>query len=174
VSQHRNAFVSMQACAQHVQYRLPNEHSRVGFLFDAIQRSDAGLEAVIASVRTDNGPQGVRNNFETTASHLLPYDPVARKRIATSKRDNLLISDVESEVSAFNMTKKPGIGNSGVIFRSSKKPEYDQFSDASPSGSPCRGGEAYHINEWKPRIHNAPLTHEPGRAVAMGRVLVPT
>jgi hypothetical protein len=64
----------------------------------------------MASVRADNGPQGMRNNFETTASHLLPYDPVARKQIATHKRDNLLISGVEGEVSAFNMTKKPGIG----------------------------------------------------------------
>jgi hypothetical protein len=27
---------------------------------------------------------------------------------------------------------------------------------------------------WKPRIHSAPLTHEPGRAVALGRVLVLT
>jgi hypothetical protein len=57
VSQHRNALVSMQECAQHVQYQLPNEHSRVGFLLDAIQCSDAGLQAAMASVRTDNGPQ---------------------------------------------------------------------------------------------------------------------
>jgi hypothetical protein len=27
---------------------------------------------------------------------------------------------------------------------------------------------------WKPRIHSAPLTREPGRAVALGRVLVLT
>jgi hypothetical protein len=39
-----------------------------------------------------------KNSFETTASHLLSYDPVARKRIATHKRDNLLISGVEGEV----------------------------------------------------------------------------
>ena len=32
ISQHRNAYVSMQASAEHVQYQLPNEHSRVGFL----------------------------------------------------------------------------------------------------------------------------------------------
>jgi hypothetical protein len=119
----------MQACAQHVQYQLPNEHSRVGFLLDAIQCSDAGLQAAMASVRTDNGPQGMRNNFETTASHLLPYDPVARKRIATHKRDNLLISGVEGEVSAFNMTKKQSIGKTGVHFRFYKKPEYDKLSD---------------------------------------------
>jgi hypothetical protein len=30
------------------------------------------------------------------------------------------------------------------------------------------------INEWKPRTHSAPLTREPGMAVAMGRVLVLT
>jgi hypothetical protein len=129
VSQHRNAFVSMQACAQHVQYQLPNEHSRVGFLLDAIQCSDAGLQAAMASVRTDNGPQGMRNNFETTASHLLPYDPVARKRIATNKRDNSLISGVEGDVSAFNANKKLGIGKTGVHFRFYKKPEYAKLTD---------------------------------------------
>ena len=31
ISQHRNAYVSMQPSAGHVQYQLPNEHSRVGF-----------------------------------------------------------------------------------------------------------------------------------------------
>ena len=33
----------MSACAEHIQYQLPNEHSRVGFLIDAIQCADAGL-----------------------------------------------------------------------------------------------------------------------------------
>jgi hypothetical protein len=28
--------------------------------------------------------------------------------------------------------------------------------------------------KWKPRIHSAPLTREPGRAVTLGRVLVLT
>ena len=36
ISQHCNAYVSMSACAEHVQYQLPNEHSCVGFLIDAI------------------------------------------------------------------------------------------------------------------------------------------
>jgi hypothetical protein len=54
---------------------------------------------------------------------------VARKRIATHTRDNLLISGVEGEVSAFNMTKKPGIGKTSVHFRFYKKPEYDKLSD---------------------------------------------
>jgi hypothetical protein len=103
--------------------------SKVGRPADAIRCSDAGLQAARAIVRTDNGPQGMRNNFEITASHLLPFDLVARKRIATHKRDNLLISGVESEVSAFNMTKKLDIGKTGVHFRFHKKPEYDKLSD---------------------------------------------
>ena len=45
--EHRNAYVSMQASAEHVQYRLPNEHSRVGFLLEVIQCSDPGLQAVL-------------------------------------------------------------------------------------------------------------------------------
>ena len=34
----------------------------------------------MASIKTYNGPEGMRNNFEATAAHLLPYDPVAKKR----------------------------------------------------------------------------------------------
>ena len=34
ISQHRNAFVSMQQCAQHVTFQLPNEYTRVGYLLE--------------------------------------------------------------------------------------------------------------------------------------------
>jgi hypothetical protein len=30
VSQHRNAYVSMQQCSEHIAFQLPNEHTRVG------------------------------------------------------------------------------------------------------------------------------------------------
>ena len=40
----------MQACTEHVEYQLPNEHSRVGFLLEAIKNSDPGLQAAMASV----------------------------------------------------------------------------------------------------------------------------
>ena len=43
ISQHRNAFVSMQQCAFHVEFQLPNEYSRVGYLLDAIEKTDAGI-----------------------------------------------------------------------------------------------------------------------------------
>ena len=75
-----NAYVSMQTIAEHVQYQLPNEYSRVGFLLEAIQCSDPALQAAMASIKTGNGLEGMRNNFEATAAHLLPYDPVVKNR----------------------------------------------------------------------------------------------
>jgi hypothetical protein len=132
ISQHRHAYVSMEACAEHIQYQLPNEHSRVGFLLDAIQNSDAGLQAAIASVRTDNGPTGKRNDFEATATHLLPYDPVAKKRLSGNKRGAGMISEVvgmtdDAQISG-TTGGKPAIGKTGVHLRYYKKHEYDKLS----------------------------------------------
>ena len=114
ISQHRNAYVSMQASAEHVQYQLPNKHSRVGFLLEAIQCSDPGLQAAMASIKTDNGPEGMRNNFEATAAHLLPYDPVAKKRSSGQKRGSAQISSVMDP--SPTTTKKPSIGKLGFTF----------------------------------------------------------
>ena len=108
ISQHRNAYVSMQASAEHVQYQLPNKHSRVGFLLKAIQCSDPGLQAAMASIKTDNGPEGIRDNFEATAAHLLPFDPAAKKRSSGQKRGSAQISSVMDPFPT--NTKKPSIG----------------------------------------------------------------
>ena len=130
IAQHCNAFVSMQACAEHIQYQLPNGHSQVGFLLDAIQTSDAGLQAAMASIRTDDGPDGMRNDFEQSAAHLLPYDPVAKKHAAgSSKRGSAEVSAVSFEttdVAAFGT--KPGIGKSGVHFHYYDKSEYSKLT----------------------------------------------
>ena len=48
----------MSACVEHVQYQLPNKHACVGFLLHAIQYGDTGLQATMASIKTDNGPDG--------------------------------------------------------------------------------------------------------------------
>lgn len=128
VSQHRNAFVSMTACAEHVQYQLPNEHSRVGFFLEGIECSDAGLQAAMASIRTDIGPTGMRNDFERAVAHILPYDPVAKKR-ANAKRSSALISGVDGDVMAdVSSVTKPSIGKTGVHFRYYKGPEFAKLS----------------------------------------------
>ena len=98
----------MQSSAERMQYQLPNEHSRVGFLLEAIQCSVPGLQAAKASIKTDNGPDSMRNNFEARAAHLLPYDPVAKKRSNGYKRSSTQISSV-MEISDAT-TRKPSIG----------------------------------------------------------------
>ena len=134
IGQHCNAFVSMQQCAEHVEYQLPNEHTRVGYLLEGIQCSDVGLQAAMASVRTDDGPTGMRNTFETAATHLLPYDPVAKKRRNASKRDVSQISSVEVNTDDANVSsttgnkKKQSIGSKGVHLHYHTKDKYSTLT----------------------------------------------
>ena len=121
----------MSACAEHVQYQLPNELSCIGFLLTAIQCSDAGLQATMASVKTDNGLDGMCNHFEQAAAHLLPYDPVAKKGATGIKHGSALISitEAESETTttvAANETK-PSIGKTGVHLHYHKHHEYKKL-----------------------------------------------
>jgi hypothetical protein len=132
IAQHHNAFVSMQACAEHITYQLPNEFSRVGLLLDAIQCNDAGLQAAMASIRTDTGADGMRYNFETSAAHLLQYDPVAKKRAAGTKRPSAEISVIDGDGEGINVSSfgtKPGIGKTGVHFRYHTIAEYRNLSN---------------------------------------------
>ena len=136
ISQHRNDFVSMEASAEHVQYQLPNEHSRVGFLLEAIQCSDPGLQATMASIKTDNSLEGMRNNFEASAAHLLPYDPVAKKRSSGYKRGSTQISSLVEVSDA--TTKKPSIGENGVHLQFHKNSEYMTLNQEQKDECSCR------------------------------------
>ena len=102
----------MQQCAIYVEYQLPNEYSRVGYLLDAIETTDASLQAAMALVRNDDDPtNGKRSNFEATATCLLPHDPVAKKRHNNPARLK------NAEISAIDSTKlKSGVGDTGVNF----------------------------------------------------------
>jgi hypothetical protein len=130
VQQHRTAYVSMQSCAEYVEYQLPTEFTRVGYLLEGIQCNDAGLQAAMASIKLDTTPvTGKRNNFELAATHLLPYDPVAKKRTSNLKRGAGDISDTTgADVSSFGA--KEGIGKTGVHLRYHKGEEYASLSRA--------------------------------------------
>ena len=128
VSQHRNAYVMMQSCAEHVTFQLPTGHSRVGYLLEGIQCSDATLQAGIASVKQDTAADGMRNDFEKAAAHLLPCDPVAKKRQQSgTKRGHASIAD--AQVGGTEAGKKAGIGKTGVHFRYHPPDEYATLSD---------------------------------------------
>ena len=52
----------------------------------------------MATIKTDQGETGLRNDFEATASFLLPYDPVQKKRNDHgTKRGPADISDATGE-----------------------------------------------------------------------------
>ena len=128
----------MQQCAEHIAYQLPNEHTRVGFLLEGIQCSDPGLQAAMASVRTDDGANGMRNDFEKVVAHLLPYGPIARKRAAGTKRPPATISDTRgmyganaSAIKISDATSKDGkvsIGKTGVHLQYHTNSEYRELS----------------------------------------------
>ena len=128
VAQHPNAFVSMQQCAEHVSFQLPNEHTRVGYLLEGIQSMDPGLQVAMASVKMDDGMNGMRNDFEAAAAHLLPYDPVAKKNAAMN-RPVAQISSVE-EVAKVSGTAamKESIGKTGVHLRWHTNAEYKELT----------------------------------------------
>ena len=128
VQHHRTAFVSMQSCAEYVPYQLPTEHTRVGYLLTGILCNDAGLQAAMASIKLDTNPiTGKRYNFELAAAHLLPYDPVAKKR-SSQKRGVGDISDTTAaDISSFGA--KEGIGTTGVHLRYHTDVEYKDLSE---------------------------------------------
>ena len=152
ISQHCNAYISMSACAEHIQYQLPNKRSRVGFLIDAIQCADTGLQAIMASVKMDNGLNGLWNNFERAVSHLLPYNPVAKKRATDIKRGSTLISLAEVDngptTTIAANDSKPSIGNTGVHLRYQKHHEYRRLTQE----------QRHELSEWR---QNNPDAHEP-------------
>ena len=130
VEQHRAAFILMTQCSEHVNHQLPNEHSRVRYLLDAIECSDPALHARKAQIETDTGPNGMRSNFEAAAAFLLPADPVAKKRKTNNHGGGSYVSNVSSAVvAAADGTLKPRAGKTGVELRYYKQSEYRKLSD---------------------------------------------
>ena len=101
----------------------------------------------MASIKTDNGLEGMRNNFEATAAHLLPYDPVAKKRSSGQKRGSAQISSVMDPSPTKSM--KPNIGTTGVHLRYYKIGEYRNLTNEQKEG----------LKEWRA---NNPNTFKAG------------
>ena len=81
----------------------------------------------MASIKADNGLEGMRNNFEATAAHLLPYDPVAKKRSGGQKRGSAKLSSVMDPSPA--TTKKPSTKKTGVHLHYYKTGEYRNLTN---------------------------------------------
>ena len=115
----------------------------------------------MANLKTDNGPNGLRNNFERAMSHLLPYDPVAKKGATCIKRGSALISLAEVHDGP-NMTiaandSKPSIGKTGVHLRYHKPHEYKKLTHE----------QCHELSEWRqdnPDAHKPTLVKKPSHA----------
>ena len=105
--------------AHHVQFQVPDEHTRVGYLLDNIEHQDADLRAAIAQIRTN--AQGTRDDFETSVAILLPVDPFTKAPANKSK--------VSFEISSTQATKYGRGKESGVDLRWHKR---DEFANLSP------------------------------------------
>ena len=85
----------------------------------------------MASVKTDNGLNGLWNNFERAVSHLLPYDPVAKKRATGIRQGSALISLAEAHdgptMTIAANDAKPSIGKTGVHLHYHKHHEYKKL-----------------------------------------------
>ena len=108
----------MQQCAEHVEYQLSNEPPCVSYLLEGIVCPDPGLQAAMASICTDDGPTGMRNDFEAAAAHILPYDSVAKKRAAAgSKRTAAQISlVVVPETAKLSLPQSLALGKLGYTY----------------------------------------------------------
>ena len=74
---------------EHVHFQIPNEHRRVWYLLTTINCVNSGLQVAMTSIKTNNNPTGLRNNFEAAALHLIPYNPVQKKHSdRTSRKRN--------------------------------------------------------------------------------------
>ena len=130
ITQHRAAHVSLQRCAQAVPHQLPNERTRVIHLMDAIQCSDAPLQAAIAHIKSQgDDPNGMGNDFEEAAAYLLQFCPVSKKRKNTGNERNYNVSSVAAEPRNEQAKKrKVNKGKTGVELRYYKPAEYRKLS----------------------------------------------
>ena len=97
---HFSKFHQLVKASQHINFQVPNKHTRIGYLIDNLENSDAALQAAIASICQDTN--GSRNDFERAVAILLPVDPYAKK--SATKR---AVSFESSSLSSKNGRLKP-------------------------------------------------------------------
>ena len=131
LGQHRSAYVALTRCAEHVTVQLPDERTRVGYVLKNIECTDADVKATVASIKVDDSPTGLRQDFERSVALLLPTCPVKRKR--SGKRKSAEISSVTvgadegAEVSAIKVSRGP---ITGIELRYYKPDEYHKLTKA--------------------------------------------
>ena len=80
----------------------------------------------MALCRNDQYTVGKMNEFEATATFLLPHYPVATKRASGKKRSHARVSFIDGNVAS--ASTKVSIGYTGVAFRYYNTEEYNTLT----------------------------------------------
>ncbi len=160
IGTHRMKYEQMKEASSNVQFQLPNEHTRVGYLLDAIETDSPQLHAAMAKI--DRDPV-VRSDFELSAAMLIPKDPFAKNEATKQKSVTFNISCVDGDEGASKTVSKNGRGSkTGVDLCWHSPEEFKQLSHAekselsawqkSPEGKKKTGSERNkHFSEKKKR-----------------------
>ena len=97
ILQNMTVYVSMQVCGLYVEYQIPNEYTRVGYLLDGIEYNGTPLQVAISVMEEDDEPCGKCNDFELIASHIILKNPVVKKWLIAAKRSSAQISLVNKD-----------------------------------------------------------------------------
>ena len=128
-NQHRSRFVNLEEAQNHVDFQLPTEHTRVGYLLDNIENADADLRAAIANIRQN--VNNTRTGFESAIAVLLPVDPYLKQRKTFPKGNSTTGANVSSALSSAKSDQSnAGIGKTGVDLRFHTEPEYVKLNPA--------------------------------------------
>ena len=114
---HRSSFVQLEEAALHINFQLPTDHTRVGYLIDNINNPDPDLRADIANIRIDMN--NMRSNFESAVAFLLPVDPYVKHKALQNKIPQ--IGDAHA-------LRNKQQSNTGVDLRWHKPEEYKKLS----------------------------------------------
>ena len=117
---HRKKFVNLEEARNHVDFQLPTNHTRVGYLLDNIENPDADLRAALANIRQN--VNDTRNNFENAVSVLLPVDPYVKQRRKNNKKGDEGGANIS--FTKGQPTTGSGKGKTGVNLRFHKPDEY--------------------------------------------------
>eukprot|EP00957_Ditylum_brightwellii_P074381 5650982-Ditylum_brightwellii.AAC.1 len=144
----------MKKVVEHVPFQLPNKFARVGFLLVGITSSDAGLQAVMATIKNNAdlaSETSKRHNFELTANFLQPFCSVLKKFPSGTKCDAINISDV----SGSGFGTKPSAGKTGISLKYHTSKEYEALTlPQKDELQECQEEKSKSTKLWKISGHN--------------------
>ena len=79
VKNHQSAYTDLLEAASYSTYPSPSKCQQVIYLMESIQCNDPGINARKADVAADRTVNGMRENFELAASHLVEACHVQKK-----------------------------------------------------------------------------------------------